>query len=275
MLLSQLQAAHPDLPLVQAIFEPRGRAGPPRAPKADQQGQALGQQGAKRRRGWEAGGKAAGGGGGRLRMSVYAGGGSDDEGGYDDDEEGGGRLAGAGGGGGGGETVPVGRVIKLGPVAKLRNSALSLAEHRTFQALARKQQRFEAGAADARPLTAQERQTLAGLEPLVRAEQARYFEALLKWVDGARAPYKPLDRALGPLVEPFLAELRARQKAAYPRRYRRHCTAPLGAPPPGQGGLLLPAPAFRDRVKTARVPPSGCLRVPGALPVDIPYVCFC
>jgi hypothetical protein len=298
VLLYQLQAAHPDSPLVQAIFEPRGRAGPPRVSKADRQQQGGqgggkedgGQRGGKRRRGWESGRGNDGGGGG---MSLYGGSDEEDEEGDGDGMDGsrgaarllrqrqrgaaasalGGIGAGGGGGGMGGEGVAVGRVIKLGPVAKLRNSSLSLADHRTYQALSRKQQRFEAGADDARPLTAQERQALAGLEPLVRAEQARYVEALQKWVDSGRAPYKPLDRAVGPLVEPYLAQLKERQKAAFPRRYQRHFSAPLGAPPPGQGGvLLLPAPAFRDTVKTARVPASARLRVP-ELPLDIGCVC--
>ncbi len=297
VLLYQLQAAHPESPLVQAIFEPRGRAGPPRASKADrqQQGQQQGQgagkdeggQRGKRRRGWE------GGSGSGRGLSLYDGGGSDEDEDYDDGSGGGGtdrrkRPAGSplggdgvgGVGGAGAEGVAMGRVMKLGPVAKLRNSSLSLADHRAFQALLRKQQRFEAGAGDARPLTAQERQALAGLEPLVRAERARYLEALQKWVDSGRAPYRPLDKAVGPLVEPFLAQLRARQKGAYPRRYQRHLSAPMGGAGPGQGGgghgglLLLPAPAFRETVKTARVPAAGRLRVP-ALPLDIPCVLFC
>ena len=62
-------------------------------------------------------------------------------------------------------------VIRMGPVAKTRNSTLTLQEHQTFLTLTRKKLRFENKFEDARPLTSGDRQSLVRLEPLVRAEQ--------------------------------------------------------------------------------------------------------
>ena len=68
-------------------------------------------------------------------------------------------------------------VIRMGPVAKTRNSTLTLKEHQTFLTLAKKKLRFENKLEDARPLTADERQNLLRLEPLVRAEQVGKYVA--------------------------------------------------------------------------------------------------
>lgn len=60
-----------------------------------------------------------------------------------------------------------------GPVSRMRNSSLSVDEHRRYLALERKLRRFQENADDSRPLTAEESAALDRLTRLVVAEQAR------------------------------------------------------------------------------------------------------
>lgn len=185
-------------------------------------------------------------------------------------------------------------VIRMGPVAKTRNSTLTLKEHQTFLTLARKKQRFENKLEDARPLTADERQSLLRLEPLVRAEQvgrtrhwasilfssacfwhhlkyihiyiqqAKYNEALKKWVEGSRSPYRLLDKSISGAVDAFITELKEEQKAMYPKHYQHHIVSTLIDP---SGAPLLPEPGFLVGVKTA-TPSAKTIHIPD-LPFDI------
>jgi hypothetical protein len=117
---------------------------------------------------------------------------------------------------------------------------------------------------DARPLTADERQTLEKLDPLVRAEQAKYGEQLSKWRESGRAPYKMLEKHVGPRVDAYLQALRLHQLGSLPQFYQMHFKSPL-KPEGGVGESL--EPAFIGGIKAADVSEER-VRVP-PLPVDI------
>lgn len=67
------------------------------------------------------------------------------------------------------ESLP--STLVLDPVAKQRNSSLSLEEHRTFLSLQIKFESYQAAALDARPLTDEEIKTHDRLSRLVVQEQ--------------------------------------------------------------------------------------------------------
>eukprot|EP00624_Nannochloropsis_granulata_P005562 evm.model.NODE_39607_length_6196_cov_17.542286.3 len=265
--MHKFQSMHGESDLVKAIMQTRGRSGTgimggrggggggdKMEGKQEQHGSGGGggKGGGKRRRGWEErGGNLYGGGrGGKGGTPRH----NDDQ--YDEDN----GLSGAGGG-----EMAVGRLIKLGPVAKLRNSSLTLQEHRTFQTLSRKQFRFDQQLdMDARPLTADERQTLEKLAPLVRAEQAKYGELLSKWRESGRAPYKMLEKHVGPRVDAYLQALRMHQLASIPQYYQMHFKSPL-KPEEGVGERM--EPAFIGGIKAADIAKER-VHVP-PLPVDL------
>ncbi|KAM3572862.1 hypothetical protein VYU27_005165 [Nannochloropsis oceanica] len=268
--MHKFQSMHGESELVKAIMQTRGRSGTGNMGgkggggggnkvewKHEQHGGASGggRGGGKRRRGWE-----------QRSVNLY-GGGRGEKGGpqrqdddqYDEDS----GLPGAGGG-----EMAMGRLIKLGPVAKLRNSSLTLQEHKTFQALSRKQFRYDQQLdMDARPLTAEERQTLEKLAPLVRAEQAKYGELLSKWKESGRAPYKMLEKHVGPHVDAYLQAMRLHQLASIPQYYQMHFKSPL-KPEEGLGERM--EPAFIGGIKAADVLKKR-VHVP-PLPVDVGHV---
>lgn len=257
--MHKFQSLHGDSELLKAIMHPRGRGGASSkhqykleksGPKGGGGGGGAGWGGGagKRRRGWE------------DRKGLYGRGrgeGGEDD---DDDEEENGRPSVDGKG-----EAAVGRLIKLGPVAKLRNSSLTLQEHQTYQTLARKADRAEKGYADARPLTGEERQTLERLDPLVRAEQVKYTEQLHKWRESGRAPYRMLEKALGPRVDAFLEAVRTHQTAALPQHYQQHFKSSMVTT---AGETARAEPAIISCVKLADAS-AETLRVPD-LPVDMP-----
>lgn len=240
--MHKFESLHGESDLVKAITQPRGRSGtsfPGKVSGAEGSPRPGGWKGSgKRRRGWERGGHA-----------LY--GGSQGDGGRGDEDF-----------GGGGEAA-VGRLIKLDPVAKLRNSSLTLQEHRTFQAVSHKLLRFEHQLdPDARPLTAEERQALDRLDPLVRAEQAKYADQLSRWRESGRAPYRFLEKSLASGMDACLQVLRNRQQASLPRHYQLHFTSALGrdedpgaAPPePKHLSTVKPARAWRQRMRFPSLP---------------------